>query len=65
LLLSKGSLPRDFSVQPQWQVKSGSFKVTALAGFYSEHEGPLVGLMRSNPGLGLKVVGRYPAAIEV
>jgi chorismate mutase / prephenate dehydratase len=65
LLLSKGNLPRDFSVQPVWQAKSGSYRLTALAGFYSEHEAPLVGLMRSNPGLGLKVVGRYPTPIEV
>lgn len=65
LLLSKGNLPRDFVVQPVWQAKSGAYRLSALAGFYSEHEAPLVGLMRSNPGLGLKVVGRYPAPIEV
>jgi chorismate mutase / prephenate dehydratase len=64
LLISKGSLPRDFSVQPLWQAKAGAYRLSALAGFYSEHEGPLVGLARSNPGLGLKVAGRYASAIE-
>jgi chorismate mutase / prephenate dehydratase len=62
LLVSKGSLPRDF-VQPLWQLKSGPYRLSALAGFYSEHESPLVSLMRSNPGLGLRVAGRYPSPI--
>jgi chorismate mutase / prephenate dehydratase len=65
LLISKGSLPRDFGLQPQWTEKSGSYRLTCLAGYYSEHESPLVGLIRSNPGLGLKVAGRYAAPIEV
>jgi chorismate mutase / prephenate dehydratase len=65
LMISKGNLPRDFSPQPLWQLKSGSYRVSALAGWYSEHETPLVGLARSNPGLGLKVAGRYASAIEV
>ena len=64
LLISKGSLPRDFAVQPLWQIKLGSHRLSALAGFYSEHESPLIGLMRSNPGLGLAVAGRYPSAIS-
>ena len=65
LLITEGNLPRDFAVQPLWQVKSGVYRLSALAGFYSEHESPLVGLMRSNISLGLKVAGRYPSAIEV
>lgn len=65
LLISKGSLPRDFAIQPDWQVKLGTYRLSSLAGWYSEHESPLVSLARSNPGLGLKVAGRYASAIEV
>ncbi len=65
LLISKGSLPRGFALQPVWQVKHGSNRLSAIAGFHSERESPLVGLMRSNPGLGLKVAGRYPSAIII
>lgn len=64
LLITRGSLPRDFAVQPLWQMKNGPFRLSALAGFFSEHESPLVGVMRSNPGLGLIAVGRYPSAIS-
>lgn len=65
LLITQGNLPRDFAVQPIWQIKSGPWRLSALAGFYSEHESPLVGLARSNVSLGLKVAGRYPSAIEI
>jgi chorismate mutase / prephenate dehydratase len=65
LLITQGNLPRDFAVQPSWQVKCGAWRLSALAGFFSEHEGPLVGLSRSNVSLGLKVAGRYPSAIEI
>jgi chorismate mutase / prephenate dehydratase len=65
LLITQGNLPRDFAVQPIWQIKSGPWRLSALAGFYSEHESPLVGLTRSNVSLGLKVAGRYPSAIEI
>ena len=65
LLITKGNLPRDFAVQPLWQVKVGSYRLSALAGFFSDRESPLVGLMRSNISLGLKVAGRYPSAFEV
>jgi chorismate mutase / prephenate dehydratase len=65
LLITQGNLPRDFAVHPQWQLKSGPWRVSALAGFYSEHESPIVGLARSNISLGLKVAGRYPSAIEI
>ena len=65
LLISNGSLPRDFAVQPLWQVKNGAYKLSALAGFHSEQEAPLVGVMRSNTALGLKVAGRYPSRLEI
>jgi chorismate mutase / prephenate dehydratase len=65
LIVTQGNLPRDFAPLPIWQVKVGPFKLSALAGFYSEHEAPLVGVMRSNSTLGLMVAGRYPSAIEI
>jgi chorismate mutase / prephenate dehydratase len=65
LLITQGNLPRDFPVHPLWQVKSGAYRLSALAGFFSEHESPLVGLGRSNKSLGLIVAGRYPSAFEV
>jgi chorismate mutase len=65
LLITQGNLPRDFAIAPVWQVKLGPFRVSALAGFFSEHESPLVGLARSNISLGLMLAGRYPSAIEV
>jgi chorismate mutase / prephenate dehydratase len=64
LIITQGNLPRDFPLQPVWQTKSGPWRLSALAGFHSDHESPLVGLMRSNVSLGLKVAGRYPSAIE-
>ena len=65
LLLSKGNLPRDFAIVPTWQIKGGNFRLSALSGFFSEQEAPLVGLSRSNPALGLKVAGCYPLGVEV
>ena len=65
LVISEGKLPRDFSPQPLWQVKVGAYRLSCLPGFLLEREGPLVGLMRSNASLGLKVAGRYSSAIEV
>jgi chorismate mutase len=65
LLITEGNLPRDFALQPLWQVKSGPWRLSAIAGFHSEHEGPIVGLTRSNSSLGLKLAGRYPSAIEI
>lgn len=65
LLVTQGSLPRDFSPAPIWQLKVGPFRLSALAGFYSDHESPLVGVMRSNSTLGLMVAGRYPSPIEL
>lgn len=65
LLVTQGNLPRDFAFIPIWQTKVGPFQLSALAGFFSEHEGPLVGIMRSNSSLGLMLAGRYPSAIEM
>jgi chorismate mutase / prephenate dehydratase len=65
LLITQGNLPRDFALQPLWQIKNGPWRLSALAGFHSEHEGPIVGLTRSNISLGLKVAGRYPSALEI
>lgn len=64
IIVSDGNLPRDFAPAPLWQIKSGIRRVSCLPGFLSEHEGPLVGLMRSNATLGLTVAGRYPSPIE-
>ena len=64
LVISEGKLPRDFAPQPLWQVKIGAHRLSGLPGFLMEHEGPLVGLMRSNASLRLKVAGRYASAIE-
>ena len=65
LITSDGKLPRDFTPTPLWEVKMGSRRLSALPGFLSEHESPLVSLTRSNPGLHLQVVGRYPSPFEV
>jgi chorismate mutase len=64
LVITEGNLPRDFSPQPMWQVKVGGQRLSCLPGFLLEHEGPLVGLTRSNASLSLKVAGRYASAIE-
>jgi chorismate mutase len=65
IIVSDGNLPRDFAPAPLWQVKAGARRISCLPGFLSEHESPLIGLMRSNATLGLKVAGRYPSPIEV
>jgi len=65
LVITQGKLPRDFAPQPVWQVKIGSHRLSCLPGYLLEHEGPLVGLTRSNASLGLKVAGRYASALEV
>jgi chorismate mutase / prephenate dehydratase len=65
LVITDGKLPRDFTPQPIWQSKIGNLRLSCLAGYLTEHEGPLVGLMRSNASLKLKIAGRYSSAIEV
>jgi chorismate mutase / prephenate dehydratase len=61
LIVSDGRLPRDFAPQPLWDVKTGNRRLTCLSGFLSEHESPLVGIMRGNAQLGLKIAGHYPS----
>jgi chorismate mutase len=61
LLVSDGKLPRDFKPQPLWESKAGTQRLSCLPGYLSEHENPIVGLVRSNSQLRLKVAGRYPA----
>ena len=65
LVISEGKLPRDFTPQPIWQSKIGNLRLSCLPGYLTEHEGPLVGLMRSNASLKLKIAGRYSSAIQV
>ncbi len=64
LVITNGKLPRDFAPEPLWQAKVGQYRLSALPGFLDEHEGPLVALPRQNAALGLKVAGRYAAAIR-
>jgi chorismate mutase len=63
LVVSDGRLPRDFAPAPLWQIKSGMRRLSCLPGFLSEHESPLVGLVRSNAALAIKVAGHYPSPI--
>ncbi len=65
LVITNGKLPRDFLPEPLWQIKAGQFRLSALPGFLDEHESPLVSLLRQNAALGLKVAGRYAAAIRI
>ncbi len=63
LVVSRGSLPREFPLRPLWSMVSGGWQLSALPGFLSEKEAPLLGIIRSNGSLGLKVAGRYPAVV--
>ena len=65
LVITEGKLPRDFTPQPLWQSKIGNHRLSCLPGFLTEHEGPLVGLVRSNASLKLKIAGHYSSAISV
>ncbi len=65
LVVTTGKLPRDFAPEPLWQAKSGNLRLSSLPGFLLEHESPLVGLMRSNASLGLKLAGHYGRAISL
>jgi len=65
LVVTTGRLPRDFQPVPNWQRASGRHWVSGLPGFLSEHESPLISLVRSNAGLGLRIAGRYPRPIRV
>ncbi len=64
LVVSDGKLPRDFLPAPTWQLKLGTRRVSCLPGFLSDHETPLVSLVRTNPSLGLKVAGHYASPFE-
>jgi chorismate mutase / prephenate dehydratase len=64
LVITDGKLPRDFAPQPLWQAKIGALRLSCLPGYLTEHEGPLVGLVRSNPSLKLKIAGHYASAIS-
>jgi chorismate mutase len=65
LVMTEGNLPRDFAPAPLWLAKFGGRQIAALPGFLEEKMNPLVGIIRSNAGLGLKVLGRYPRPIAV
>jgi chorismate mutase len=65
LVITNGKLPRDFTPEPLWQAKVGQYRLSALPGFLDEHESPLVSLVRQNAALGLRVAGRYAAAIRI
>ena len=64
LLVTTGKLPRDFVPKPVWHLKlSDDLHLTALPGYLTTSEQPLVGL-KANTGLALKVAGRYPSPME-
>lgn len=65
LVATTGKLPRDFVPKPVWSMKiNDDLHFTAVPGYLSSSEQPLVGL-KGNAGLALKVVGRYPTAMEM
>jgi chorismate mutase / prephenate dehydratase len=65
LVVTTGKLPRDFVPKPVWSMKvEGDLHLTAVPGYLSMSEQPLVGL-KGNSGLELKVAGRYPSAMEM
>ncbi len=64
IISCNGGLPRDFPVKPNWQGTSGVQQIVGLPGFLSEKEAPLLGIIRSNARLGIKVLGRYPAVMR-
>jgi chorismate mutase / prephenate dehydratase len=65
LVATNGQLPRDFAPAPLWQIQQGRLRVSCLPGFLDAHANPLLGVMRANGTLGLKVLGRYPSPIEI
>ena len=64
LVITSGKLPRDFAPEILWHGKSGGLRISSLPGFLLEHESPLVGLVRSNASLGLKLAGHYSSALK-
>ena len=66
LVKTTGKLPRDFVPTPLWHSTTGEgHTLTSLPGYLSTSDSPLVGLMRGNNELALKVLGRYPSPFEV
>jgi len=66
LLVTHGRLPRDFVPAPLWEKKIANGRtLTSLPGYLTTSESPLVGLLRGNSDLALKVLGRYPSSFEV
>ena len=65
LVATAGKLPRDFVPKPVWTMKvDGDLHLTAVPGYLSMSEQPLVGL-KGNSSLELRVAGRYPSATEM
>lgn len=56
ILLSNAPLALNEAKPPRWQLRSGAWHVTCLAGFDTPHH---------SPGPNIRVAGRYPAPIEV
>lgn len=65
IVLSRRPLPYEATVDELWQIQCGSYCVSCLSGFLPDNGHPLIALLRSDAALGLKIVGRYPGAIEV
>jgi len=65
LLVTTGKLPRDFVPKPIWHLKvADDVYLTSIPGYLEMSEQPLVSL-KGNSGLGLKIAGRYPSAMEL
>ncbi len=65
LLVTTGKLPRDFVPKPIWHLKlADDVYLTSVPGYLDLAEQPLVSL-KGNIGLGLRIAGRYPSALEV
>lgn len=65
LLVTTGKLPRDFVPKPIWHLKlADDVYLTSIPGYLEISEQPLVSL-KGNSGLGLKIAGRYPSAMEL
>lgn len=65
LLVTTGKLPRDFVPKPIWHLKlADDVYLTSIPGYLEMSEQPLVSL-KGNSGLGLRIAGRYPSAMEL
>ena len=61
VLLSAAPLPVSTQQIQRWHSRSGAWHVTCLVGFSAE----ALAFSVTDPGLNLRVAGRYPASIEV